>query len=113
MRAGLLPLLHGPGDGPTTPNHMKLIALAGAAALALTTAAPAQAGTLLTATYAKTFCDLRAMGASKDDARKAAVDAAYISSDDWTWVTINGNRYQSDTVLAAKAVFELCPELAK
>lgn len=84
-----------------------------AAALLLATAIPAQASTILPHLYAKTFCDLRAMGVSKDDAMAAAIRAAVISGDDWTYITIGGKRYQSDTVMAIRKAFDLCPELAK
>jgi hypothetical protein len=84
-----------------------------AAALLLAASIPAQAGTILPYTYAKTFCELRIAGASKDDAVKAAVKAAFISGDDWTQVTIDGKQYQSDTILAVRTAFDLCPELFK
>lgn len=73
----------------------------------------ASAGTLLRNLYATNFCELRAMGASKEDAMEAALNSALISGDDWTWVTIDGHRYQSDTLLAIQAAYNLCPHYAR
>jgi hypothetical protein len=83
------------------------------AAAALLLAAPAQASTILPNLYAKTFCELRQAGASKEDARSAAMQSAIISGDDWTWITIDGRRLKSDVVLAVQAVINRCPELIK
>lgn len=79
-------------------------------ALALLIGTPAAASTILPNTYAAKFCELRAIGVSKDEAITAAIREATVSRDDWTYVTVNGKRYQSDVIFAATAVAKLCPQ---
>lgn len=61
---------------PTTPDDMKLTALAGAVALALT-AAPAQATPLYAFSIASSTCALKATGMSQDQAMRAAIRSAW------------------------------------
>ena len=89
---------------------MKLFFLA----LALSFPSPSLAGTILPNLYAKTFCDLRAIGIDADGARRTAVQQSTISSDDWTMVKRqDGSLVRSDIVLAVNATFQRCPEYIK
>lgn len=94
--------------GPNPKDPMKQTAIAGAAALALI-AAPAQAATILPMLYASTYCELRDMGLSDDDARSAAMRQAMVPGDNWVTVTYNGKQTTSDVILSVRAVIERCP----
>ena len=89
---------------------MKLFFLA----LAISLPLPSLAGTILPNLYAKTYCDLRAIGIDDDGARRTAVSQSMISSDDWTMVRrTDGSYVQSDIVLAVNATFQRCPQYIK
>ena len=89
---------------------MKLFFLA----LAISLPLPSLAGTILPHLYAKTYCDLRAIGIDDDGARRTAVSQSMISSDDWTMVRrADGSFVQSDIVLAVNATFQRCPQYIK
>ena len=88
--------------------------LALAAGLAISLPLPSLAGTILPNLYAKTYCDLRAIGIDDDGARRTAVSQSMISSDDWTMVRrADGSYVQSDIVLAVNATFQRCPQYIK
>ena len=88
--------------------------LALAAGLAISLPLPSLAGTILPHLYAKTYCDLRAIGIDDDGARRTAVSQSMISSDDWTMVRrADGSFVQSDIVLAVNATFQRCPQYIK
>ena len=93
---------------------MKLSFLALATGLAISLPLPSLAGTILPNLYAKTYCDLRAIGIDDDGARRTAVSQSMISSDDWTMVRrVDGSYVQSDIVLAVNATFQRCPQYIK
>ena len=88
--------------------------LALAAGLTISLPLPSLAGTILPHLYAKTYCDLRAIGIDDDGARRTAVSQSMISSDDWTMVRrADGSYVQSDIVLAVNATFQRCPQYIK
>ena len=90
------------------------IFLALAAGLTISLPLPSLAGTILPHLYAKTFCDLRAIGIDDDGARRTAIMQSMISSDDWTMVRrADGSYVQSDIVLAVNATFQRCPQYIK
>lgn len=83
-------------------------------ALALSFPLPSLAGTILPNLYAKTFCDLRAVGIDYDGARRTAVSQSMISGDDWTMVKRqDGSLVRSDIVLAVNATIQRCPQYIK
>lgn len=88
---------------------MKLIALVGAAALALA-GGPAQADTVLPNTLAMRYCSLRQVGASQDDALRSATRDAMVPGDQWIWVTLHGQRVQSDIAESVLTIQRQCPE---
>ena len=93
---------------------MKLSFFALATGLAISLPLPSLAGTILPHLYAKTYCDLRAIGIDDDGARRTAVSQSMISSDDWTMVRrVDGSYVQSDIVLAVNATFQRCPQYIK
>ena len=79
---------------------------------ALLMAAPASiAGEILPNLFAREYCSLRSMGVSADEARTAAVEAAYLNNDTVSaTVTIDGKQYDVDVVRAYRAVSERCPQ---
>ncbi len=87
--------------------------LAAATALGLVCPSAVRAGQVLPATYAKTYCNLRSLGVSAQEAASAAMDAAYINTGTSPVVTINGKVTRVDVMQAAQAVVELCPGLTK
>lgn len=80
---------------------------------ALLLAAPASfAGQLMPNLYASEYCSMRELGVNKEDARRAAVSAAYVASlPDMPMVTIDGESYGADTVRAYRETKERCPHL--
>ena len=79
--------------------------------LALAVAAPASSATLLPNLFAKRYCDLRALGATKDQAIDTAVRDSLITEDRWFWITkANGTKMRSDSLEAARAIAARCPE---
>ena len=80
------------------------------AATALTLAIPAQAGlVILPNLYAREYCNLRGLGVSEDDARRAAMSESVIDGEPIT-VTINGREVDYDVVKASQAVADRCPQ---
>lgn len=73
----------------------------------------ANAGEILPNLYAQKFCEYRALGISADDARKAAIDDAYISSGSSVKVNYNGKMVSSDVIKSAIAVTKRCPQFLK
>jgi len=71
------------------------------------------AGRILPNLYAEKFCQYAALGVSLDDARKAAIDAAYISSGKPTQINYKGKMINSDIIDAAIAVSKRCPQYMK
>jgi hypothetical protein len=73
--------------------------------------APAGAVTLLPNLFAQRYCELRSIGATKDQAIDAAVKDALISEDRWFMVTkANSTKGRSDSIEAARAAAIRCPE---
>ena len=68
------------------------------------------AGQVLPNLYASKFCEYRALGISADDARKAAMQDAYISSGNSVKVNYNGKMISSDVIKSAIAVTKRCPQ---
>ena len=88
--------------------------LALATGLAISFPLPSLAGTILPHLYAKTFCDLRAIGIDDDGARRTAIMESMVSNDSWTMVRrADGSYVQSDIVLAVNATFQRCPQYIK
>ena len=79
---------------------------------ALLLAAPASfAGQLMPNLYAAEYCSLRDLGVNKDEARRAAVSAAYVASlPSLPTVTIDGETYGADTVRAFRETKDRCPQ---
>ena len=91
---------------------MKL-ALSGTLLLTMTLglAAPAHAVTILPNLFAKRYCDLRAIGATKDDAISIAINDSTIPTDNWVMVTRpDGRKTRSDSIEAARAAAARCPQ---
>ena len=86
----------------------KSIILAGVALLALPLSA--SAGTILPNIFAREYCDARDMGMNANDARTYAVNEAYISSGNPPYVTVNGQRVQSDVLRAIRTAQKRCPQ---
>ena len=72
-------------------------------------AAPLRAEVLLPYTFAETFCDLREMGVSEDDAISAAVAESMIPGEE-TYVTYEGSRTGLSTIKAVKRQEQVCPQ---
>lgn len=88
--------------------------LALATGLAISLPLPSLAGTILPNLYAKTFCDLRAIGIDDDGARRTAMQQSTISADEWTMVKRkDGSLVRSDIVLAVMTAYDRCPEFIK
>jgi hypothetical protein len=68
------------------------------------------AGEILPYLYARKFCEYRSFGISAEDARKAAIDDAYVSSGKSTMVNYNGKMVSSDVIKSAIAVTKMCPQ---
>lgn len=73
---------------------------------------PAVAGTILPNIFADRFCAYRARGADFRSATTAAMRDAWISTDEWTWLNIKGERVQSDVVNSTDAIMRQCPSFA-
>ena len=86
---------------------MKSIIIAGIAALALPLSV--SAGTILPNLYAQAYCEAMDMGMSEDDATAYAVEDAYISSGNPPYVTVNGQRVQTDVLKAVNTAKKECP----
>lgn len=94
-------------------NRANRAALTLAVFTACISAMPAAASTILPNLYAAKFCELRAQGASKDDAMQVALNEARVEGEDWITITIWGKQRRSDIVQSIMAVNKLCPELTK
>ena len=75
-------------------------------------AAPVQAGIILPNLFATEFCSLREMGASNDEAMRAAVETSLVDGESVT-ITIGGEKYDRDVVQAYRAVQLHCPQYIK
>jgi len=75
-------------------------------------AAPVQAGIILPNLFATEFCSLREMGASNDEAMRAAVETSMVDGESVT-ITIGGEKYDRDVVQAYRAVQSRCPQYLK
>lgn len=73
--------------------------------------APVKAYTILPYLYAKTYCELRRFGADHNSAIRAALSESRISGNNWTYITVAGNRHRSDIFQAAIAAVNLCRDL--
>lgn len=73
-------------------------------------ATPAHAWQILPITYAKTFCEMRALGLTKDDATKAAIQASVIDGPDSPEVMVAGHKVRADALLAVKHISDECPQ---
>jgi hypothetical protein len=82
-------------------------------ALTFILAPSVNAGEILPYLYAEKFCQYRALGISADDARKAAINEAYISSGTPVKVYYHGKMIDSDVVDSAIAVIKRCPQFLK
>lgn len=81
--------------------------LATAAAIAL--AAPATAQTIFPASAALTFCNLRALGVSRPEAVKAAVNENY-SSERPYMIQHNGTPTDTNALLMVSYITKRCPQ---
>ena len=80
------------------------------ATLALTAfALPSQAGVLLPDVFARKFCTMRAVGASEDDAMRAATRASLVSGTP-TKIWVNDRLDDADVVEALRSTKERCPQ---
>lgn len=68
------------------------------------------AGEVLPYLYARKFCDYRSLGISANDARKAAMQDAYISLGNSVMVNYKGKMIPSDVIKSALAVVKMCPQ---
>ena len=82
-------------------------------ALTFILAPSVNAGEILPYLYAEKFCEYRALGISADDARKAAVNEAYIFSGTPVKVYYHGKMIDSDIIDSAIAVIKKCPQFLK
>ena len=89
---------------------MKLSILAAVASIALPFSVTA--GELLPYTYARVYCESRAMGMDKDAATKQAVSESYISSGNGTPVTVHGVETTTDVVASMREARKLCPQFS-
>lgn len=87
----------------------KQLAILAAAAAALTSVAPASAAVLLPNLFAKSYCEMRAMGADHDGSLKWAVGESIIDGEP-VKVTINGEVYDADVIAANRAAMDRCPQ---
>ena len=87
---------------------MKNILIGAAALIALPFSV--QAGVLLPNTYARVYCESRAMGMSADSATSQAVSESYISSGEGLPVTIHGVETTTDVVAAIREARKRCPQ---
>jgi hypothetical protein len=76
-------------------------------------ATPAQAYQVLPSLYAKTYCELRELGVSNEDAIAAAVRESVVSGPDAPEVTVNGSKVRSDILLAVRYANNQCPGLSR
>ena len=80
------------------------------ATTALMVAIPAQAGlVVLPNLYAREYCNLRELGVSDDDARRAAMSESVVEGEP-VQITLNGRQVDYDVVKAAQAVSDRCPQ---
>jgi hypothetical protein len=89
---------------------MKQSILAAVASIALPFSVTA--GELLPYTYARVYCESRAMGMDNDAATKQAVAESYIRSGNGTPVTIHGVQTTSDVVASMREARKLCPQFS-
>ena len=87
---------------------MKLSILAAVASIALPFSVTA--GELLPYTYARVYCESRAMGMDSTTASKQAVSESYISSGNGTPITVHGVETTTDVVAAMREARKLCPQ---
>ena len=79
--------------------------------LALMAVAPVSAGQILPYLYADEYCSMREMGVNVEEARNAAVSAAYVSSmPELPEVTVDGTTVTADVLRSVRAVNDLCPQ---
>ena len=83
--------------------------ISGAAALLLLPLS-VQAGELLPNTYARVYCESRAMGMSEDSSIRQAVSESYISIGDGLPVTVHGVETTTDVVAAMREARKRCPQ---
>ena len=87
---------------------MKLSILAAVASIALPFSVTA--GELLPYTYARVYCESRAMGMDSEAATKQAVSESYINSGNGTPVTVHGVETSTDVVASMREARKLCPQ---
>ena len=68
------------------------------------------AGELLPHTYARVYCESRAMGMNEDSSIRQAVSESYISIGDGLPVTFHGVETTTDVVAAMREARERCPQ---
>ena len=83
--------------------------ISGAAALLLLPLS-VQAGELLPNTYAKVYCESRAMGMSENASVRQAVSESYISTGDGLPVTVHGVETTTDVVASMREARKRCPQ---
>lgn len=71
--------------------------------------APLKAEVILPYTFAETYCNLRAMGVTEDEAITAAVRSSMISGEE-TYVTLEGKKYGLSTITALQRQKQTCPQ---
>ena len=77
---------------------------------ALAVGMPAQAGlVILPNLYAREYCNLRALGVSVEDSRRAAMSESTIDGEP-VKVTLNGRQVDLDVIKASQAVADRCPQ---
>lgn len=69
-----------------------------------------KAATIYPHTYADTFCSLRSLGVSADEAREAAVRESINLDGVETYVTLNGDQVGMSTIKAVRVVQNICPQ---
>lgn len=87
---------------------MKNVLIGAAALLALPLSV--QAGELLPNTYARVYCESRAMGMSENASVRQAVSESYISTSDGLPVTVHGVETTTDVVAAIREARKRCPQ---
>ena len=87
---------------------MKLSILAAVASIALPFSVTA--GELLPYTYARVYCESRAMGMDDEASTQQAVSESYINSGDGAPVTVHGVRTSTDVVASLRESRKLCPQ---
>jgi len=90
----------------------KLSTLLAAGLLSLAPVA-ANARILLPNLYAEEYCSLRAMGATREDAITAAVQASLIDGEPVKVTLEDGRVIDADVLRAARAVRNRCPDYLK